>query len=296
MSVIAAHNLSKNYNSQAAVKSINFTVEQNEVFGLLGPNGAGKTTTINMLTGLIKPSEGEIFINNFKQRENLKQTQKMMGIVPDESNLYPELTGWQNLIFCASLYGVPPQKSKQRALDLLEKFNLDQDAHKLFRKYSRGMKRKLTIACALIHQPKILFLDEPTTGIDLESAHYIRELIQNIHQEQTTVLLTTHYIEEAERLCSRIAFIVQGQLIKVEDKAKLLAQAKDEHILQLTLNHPLNFPPHQLKDKFANCAEITVKGQQIVCKSSDILPFTPIISFLEAQGCKLEQPEIPLIF
>lgn len=150
----------------------------------------------------------------------------MMGIVPDESNLYDELSGLENLCFCAALYGIEKEKRERRARELLELFGLVDAGDKPFKAYSKGMKRKLTIAAGIVHKPKNLFLDEPTTGIDVVSARHIRKMLLELNKRGTTIFLTTHYIEETERLCHRIAFIVKGKIIRRGTVRKLLEEAK----------------------------------------------------------------------
>ncbi len=199
---IAVEGLAKRFGEVQAVADVSFEVHQGELFGFLGPNGAGKTTTINMLTGLARPDAGKIRIAGIECTDNPKAAQHLIGVVPDESNLYPELTGLENLCFCAALYGMHKGERKARARELLETFGLAKAANRKFAGYSRGMKRKLTIAAGIIHNPSILFLDEPTTGIDVASARQIRQIIAGLNSSGTTVFLTTHYIEEAERLSS----------------------------------------------------------------------------------------------
>ncbi len=214
MKIIEVENLKKNFNGFTAVDGVNFYIKQGEIFGFLGPNGAGKTTTINMLTGMAKITEGKVKLMGEDYTRHAKKAQALMGIVPDESNLYEELSGWENLVFCAALYGMDKSLREERATQLLEQFGLEEAASKSFKSYSKGMKRKLTIAAGIIHQPEILFLDEPTTGIDVSFARQIRNLIVDLHGKGTTIFLTTHYIEEAERLCERLAFIVQGKIVR----------------------------------------------------------------------------------
>jgi ABC-2 type transport system ATP-binding protein len=161
-----------------------------------------------------------------------------MGIVPDDSNLYDELSGLENLSFCAALYGIDKIERRERARALLEQFGLEEAARRPFRTYSKGMKRKLTIAAGIIHRPKILFLDEPTTGIDVASARQIRSLIGELNRRGTTVFLTTHYIEEAERLCHRIAFIVRGKLVRIDSLEQLMKEHQQETVLELALEQP----------------------------------------------------------
>ncbi len=213
MVAIEVINLKKNYGDFTAVNDISFKINKGEIFGFLGPNGAGKTSTINMMIGLSKPTSGKIFIDNIDVNKNLKHVQSIMGIVPDESNLYNEMNGFDNLCFCGALYGMSKNDREIRANQLLEVFKLKEARSKLFKSYSKGMKRKLTIAAALMHSPSILFLDEPTTGIDVESSRQIRDMIISLKDKGTTIFLTTHYIEEAERLCDRVAFISNGKIV-----------------------------------------------------------------------------------
>ena len=199
--IIEVRGLTKRFGDVQAVAGVDFDVREGELFGFLGPNGAGKTTTINMLTGLARPDAGSITTAGIDCLKNPKAAQRLMGVVPDESNLYPELTGFGNLTFCGSLYGMAGPEREAKARELLDRFGLALAAGRKFAGYSKGMKRKLTIAAGIIHSPSILFLDEPTTGIDVASARQIRQLIAELHAARTTIFLTTHYIEEAERLC-----------------------------------------------------------------------------------------------
>lgn len=232
--VIQVEGLRKRFGSVEAVAGVSFHVAEGEIFGLLGPNGAGKTTTINMLTGLARPDAGTIFIAGTDCTRNPKTAQHLIGVVPDESNLYPELTGFQNLCFCGALYGMPRRERERRAEELLEAFGLTEAAHRKFSGYSKGMKRKLTLAAGIIHRPPILFLDEPTTGIDVVSARHVRQLVDRLHEAGTTIFLTTHYIEEAERLCQRIAFLVHGRIVRTDSVANLLQPLKDHHVVHMT--------------------------------------------------------------
>ncbi len=234
MNVIEVEKLTKVYDKKIAVDSVDFHVRQGEIFGFLGPNGAGKTTTINMLTGLARISSGRVRIMGKTCESGVKQVQHFMGVVPDESNLYDEMNGFENLSFCAALYGLEKKWREKRANELLEMFDLAQAGKKPFKAYSKGMKRKLTIAAGIIHQPKILFLDEPTTGIDVASARQIRTLIGELNRSGTTIFLTTHYMEEAERLCHRLAFIVEGRIIRLGNTDDLMREAQKEHVLHLT--------------------------------------------------------------
>ena len=215
--MIKVTNLKKTYGDFTAVNSISFEVQKGEIFGFLGPNGAGKTSTINMMIGLSRPAAGEIIINGVDVRKETKITQAIMGIVADESNLYNEMDGFDNLCFCAALYGMEKDEREAKARHLLEEFDLKDAGKRPFKAYSKGMKRKLTIAAALIHSPQILFLDEPTTGIDVESSRQIRKMIKALKEQGTTVFLTTHYIEEAERTRLSKHYMISVRLPRMVD-------------------------------------------------------------------------------
>ena len=239
--VIQANGLTKIYPADKdrtplrAVDGIDFAVHQGEVFGFLGPNGAGKTTTIRMLTGLVRPTSGNARILNFDLLRDTTRIKKQIGVVPEASNLYDELTAFDNLVFSMQLYGVPRQERKARAEVLLERFRLSEKRDVLFAKLSRGMKRALTIAAALAHRPPLVFLDEPTTGLDVMSARSLRQMIAGLRDEGVTVFLTTHYLEEAERLCDQIAVIVKGRIVAVGTVDGLKTSAQEKTVVEVTL-------------------------------------------------------------
>jgi ABC-2 type transport system ATP-binding protein len=205
------------------------------VFGFLGPNGAGKTTTIRLLAGLSEPTAGQARVLGLDQSQHLSQIKKRIGVVPEASNLYDELTAFANLIFSMQLYGVPRDERAPRAEELLARFRLADKRDTPFAKLSRGMKRALTVAAALAHRPALLFLDEPTTGLDVVSARSLRQMIAGLRQEGVTVFLTTHYLEEAERLCDRIALLVRGRIVALDTVAGLKAQVQERSAVEVTL-------------------------------------------------------------
>ena len=219
--VIKVENLTKQYAEILAVDHISFEVKEGEVFGFLGPNGAGKTSTLRMLTGLSRPTEGNASIFGLDINSQILQIKKQIGVVPEISNLYDELSAMDNLIFMAQLYGVPREERREKAEELLKTFRLYERKDSPFRTFSRGMKRALTIAAALIHSPKILFLDEPTVGLDVVAARSLRNLISNLHQQGITVFLTTHYLEEADLLCDRVAILVKGKILVTDTPLNL---------------------------------------------------------------------------
>jgi ABC-2 type transport system ATP-binding protein len=217
-----------------AVDRVSFAVEQGEVFGFLGPNGAGKTTTIRLLTGLSRPSSGQASVLGLDLFHDLPLIKKQIGVVPETSNLYDELSTRDNLIFSMQLYGVPRAERAARAEKLLTRFRLQEKRDSLFAQLSRGMKRSLTIAAALAHRPHLVFLDEPTTGLDVMSARDLRQQIAGLREEGVTVFLTTHYLEEAERLCDRIALVVKGQVVALDTVAALKGQVQEATAVEIT--------------------------------------------------------------
>jgi len=218
-----------------AVDGIDFTVHEGEVFGFLGPNGAGKTSTIRMLTGLSRPAAGKASVLGLDLETDLPRIKKRIGVVPEASNLYDELTAFDNLVFAMQLYGVPRLERKERAEELLRRFRLGEKSDVPFAKLSRGMKRALTIAAALAHRPPLIFLDEPTTGLDVMSARNLRQMIASLRDEGVTLILTTHYLEEAERLCDRVAIIVKGKIVALDTVTGLRTGAQRKTVVEMTL-------------------------------------------------------------
>lgn len=281
---IEVEGLSKRFGEVQAVDGVTFTVRQGELFGFLGPNGAGKTTTINMLTGLARPDAGRVRLGHIDCSINPRAAQHLIGVVPDESNLYPELTGLENLCFCGALYGMRRAERESRARELLDEFGLAQAGGRKFGGYSRGMKRKLTIAAGLIHRPAVLFLDEPTTGIDVASARGIRQLLADLHGGGTTIFLTTHYIEEAERLCERIAFIVQGRVVRTAAMDELLRPLQDRHGLLLTVEEGETDLAGELARSFPAYGILTPGPAQIRVEAGEPIPIAPLVRFFEERA------------
>ena len=285
---IEVSGLTKRYGEVLAVNDVSFSVRQGELFGFLGPNGAGKTTTINMLTGLARLDAGKIRISGIECTSNPKAAQHLIGVVPDESNLYPELTGFENLCFCAALYGLRKKERQKRARELLGTFGLADAADRKFAGYSKGMKRKLTFAAGIIHQPPILFLDEPTTGIDVASARQVRQIIAGLHRVGTTVFLTTHYIEEAERLCERIAFIVNGRIIRTDTVADLLQPVQGKHVMLLSVSNSGANLCKDMLSAFPNYSFQDAQGQ-IRIESAEPVNIAPLVRFLEEREVEVTE-------
>jgi len=208
--MLEIHNLYKKYGDRPIIQGLNLVIKSGEVYGLLGPNGSGKTTTINMICNLLKPDEGTITINNRHPRHLNKA---LLGVVPQENLLYKSLSCQENLDFYADIYGLTRHRKQRQVKQCLEAVNLLERAKYPVETLSGGMQRRLNIAVALVHQPKLLILDEPTTGLDIESRYEIWDLIQKLSKQGMTILLTTHLLDEAERLSSRIGIIKTGKII-----------------------------------------------------------------------------------
>jgi len=288
-SALEVAHLTKRYGEVLAVDDISFRVNKGELFGFLGPNGAGKTTTINMLTGLARLDTGTIRIGGIECTHNPKAAQHLIGVVPDESNLYPELTGFQNLCFCAALYGMRKNERQNRARNLLNTFGLADASNRKFDGYSRGMKRKLTFAAGIIHQPPILFLDEPTTGIDVASARQVRQIIADLHRKGTTIFLTTHYIEEAERLCERIAFIVNGRIVRSDRTADLLQPVRGKHVLLLSVSGAGENMADEMASGFPQYQFQSSAPNQVRVESTETVNVGPLVRFLEERKIQVTE-------
>lgn len=285
--MLTVSNLTKTYGSFTAVDDISFDIQQGEIFGLLGPNGAGKTTTINMMIGLARPTAGSITISGIDVRKQPKKAQAIMGIVPDESNLYNEMDGFDNLCFCAALYGMQKEEREEKARELLEVFRLKDAGKRPFKAYSKGMRRKLTIAAALIHSPKILFLDEPTTGIDVESSRQIRDMILDLKRRGTTIFLTTHYIEEAERLCDRIAFIKEGKIVALGTLSQLMQSVSHGHELRLVTGQGAKGLVGDIQARFKENMVACAPDGAISIASKERIALFPVMEFFHEKGIEV---------
>jgi len=238
--IVKTKGLTKQYGNVLAVDHVDLEVFEGEIFGLLGPNGAGKTTTIRMLTGQTKPTSGTATVANHDIIHEPIKAKRQIGVVPDVSNIYDEMSAWDNLIFAAQLYSVPKTEREKRAKDLLELFELYERRKDRVAGFSRGMKRRVTIAAALIHKPKLLFLDEPTSGLDVQSSRTIRSLTKELNDDGVTIFLTTHYIEEADQLCQRVAIINKGRIVTVDSPEKLKASMEERQVIEVSFSPSTN--------------------------------------------------------
>jgi ABC-2 type transport system ATP-binding protein len=234
---IKVENLVKIYkgSDHPAVNSISFSVEKGSIFGLLGPNGAGKTTTISILCGLVKPTSGDIVIHDLSLKDQLNDIKRIIGVVPQDIALYPTLSAYENLLYIGKMYGLPGTELKEKIQHYLEIFGLTKNAKKRVEDFSGGMKRRVNLIAGILHDPKIVFLDEPTVGIDVQSRGVIIDFLHKINKEGTTIIYTSHLMEEAESLCSHIAVIDEGEIRTSGAPKDLLTEHGVENIEKLFL-------------------------------------------------------------
>ena len=222
--IVKVEGLTKVFGPLRAVDGVSFEVAEGEIFGFLGPNGAGKTTTINMLTTLLRASGGTAAINGLDIHKHPNEVRRVVGVVPQEYTADEDLTGLQNILLCADLYGIPRSNSKPHAMELLRLVELEEAADRKVSTYSGGMRRRLELACGLINYPKLLFLDEPTLGLDVQTRTAVWKYIKMLKEEyRMTLFLTTHYLEEADSLCDRIAIIDHGHIVRIGSPTELKA-------------------------------------------------------------------------
>jgi len=221
--MIEATNLRKEYGSKVAVAGVTLRVKSGEMFGFLGPNGAGKTTTIKMMTGVLRPSNGTVLINGIDIHLEPAKAKRSISFVPDTPYTYDKLTAWEHLLFMGQLYGLSRKQAACRAEEELARWELSGQAHVLTANFSHGMRQKLAISAALLHRPAVLFLDEPTVGLDPRAARQLKDLLRELTDSGTTVFLSTHILEIAERVCDRVGIINDGQLVAVGSLSELQA-------------------------------------------------------------------------
>ena len=296
--MISVRSVSKSFGHIKAVENVSFNIEKGEIFGILGPNGAGKSTIVNILNTLVKPDKGEVIIDGIDIKDDGETIKLIMGVVPQEIALYEELSAYENMMFWGGLYDIPTQEIKKnvnKTLEIVDLVNRKDDRIKTF---SGGMKRRINIACSLLHNPKILVLDEPTVGVDPQNRNHIFEVIERLNNEGMTIIYTTHYMEEAERFCDKIAIIDIGRIIaqgtlkelrQISDVKDLLtiklADVDNEIISRITSENQLfrfDSTSNTLKVEFANI------GNDILVVINQIQSSGGIIERIYTQGTNLE--------
>jgi ABC-2 type transport system ATP-binding protein len=295
--------LGKKFGSFTAVSNLNFHFERGEIFGFVGPNGSGKTTTINIIAGLSTPTTGKVSIYGLNPREQSSSARRLIGVVPQETALYEDLTAERNLNFHAELFGIPKKKRMDMIKQMLELVQLTDRAKSRVSTFSGGMKRRLAIARALLHEPELVFLDEPTLGVDVQSRNMIWDYIRKMRDEGKSILLTTNYLEEANLLCDRIAIIDHGQLVAL-DTPKSLKAKYGNSLIEIELNSDV---PQNLINKIKivlGVQSTNIKGRVIRITLGDtdsgtVLP--QILHIINGQGFKaqhmtLREPSLDEVF
>ena len=248
--IVKVENLSKTFGNLKAVDNISFEVKEGEIFGFLGPNGAGKTTTINILTTLLKPTSGVAKVCGYDIFKQANEVRRNVGVVPQEYTADEDMTGINNILLCADLYGIPRSDSKPHSQELLKLVELQDAANKKVSTYSGGMRRRLELACGLINYPKLLFLDEPTLGLDVQTRTAVWKYIKTLKEEyRMTLFMTTHYLEEADSLCDRIAIIDHGKIVKIGSPEELKESVGGDVIVVIVkeLEPDISFEIAQIK-------------------------------------------------
>jgi len=295
--MIQVEDISKSFGKIDALKNVSFNIKEGEIFGLLGPNGAGKTTSINILSTILKPDSGKVFIHGLDLAHNQDACKLLIGVVPQEISLYEILSAYENLHFWGSLYHIPPTELAAKINNVLELVGLYDRRNDAIKTYSGGMKRRINMASAILHNPKILLMDEPTVGIDPQSRNRIFEIIQELNQNGMTIIYTTHYMEEAERLCNTIAIIDNGHVIAKGslDELKKISGTKDilkmktsvldeKNLLKLNESIHLNFSHNSTELNF-ECKNITAEISGLI---NNVLIAGVEIHGIETQNASLE--------
>src|SRR5690625_3909037 len=260
--------LTKSYKGKKAVDDVDIYMDEGESIGLLGPNGAGKSTTISMISSLLKPTSGDVKLNGKSTIKNPSEIRKILGVVPQEIALYEELSAYENLKFFGEIYQVKRDVLEQRIQNVLDMVGLKNRQKELVRTFSGGMKRRVNIAAALLHDPKVLILDEPTVGIDPQSRNHILETVRKLNQEKgTTVLYTSHYMEEVEQLCKRVYIMDHGKVVASGSKTELLSILSSEDTIQVQLSEMTNDIMEKIKtiDHIRHVDEVD-EGIRIIAK------------------------------
>src|SRR5690606_7975384 len=294
--------LSKTFKDKKAVDEIDLYLQEGKSVGLLGPNGAGKSTTISMISSLLKPTSGDVRLNGKSTIKDPSELRKVLGVVPQEIALYEELSALENLKFFGKIYQVKKDVLDNRIQEVLEMVGLKDRQKELVKTFSGGMKRRVNIAAALLHQPKIIILDEPTVGIDPQSRNHILETVKKLNEENgTTVLYTSHYMEEVEQLCNRVYIMDHGKVVASGSKSELLSILSSEDTIQVQLSKQSNELMKSIKGiEYVRQVEETNDGLRIICKKgsnilSDRVHATEILG-IQISHYQVEVPSLEDVF
>lgn len=290
--MIQVEQLTKSFNKNKAVNNVSFTIDQGEIFGLLGPNGAGKSTTINMMSTLLKCDSGSIKINGLDINANTYQCKQLIGVVPQEISLYEQFTAQENLLFWGSLYGLPKKDLLVKIDELLELIGLKDRKDDLIKNFSGGMKRRINIASALLHTPTVLFMDEPTVGVDPQSRNRIFEVVETLNKNGMTIIYTSHYMEEIERLCNRIAIIDEGRIVAQGAQAELQKSCTANEQIVITT---ANLNSKIISTLKSNDLKFTHNDNKLIFNCDINNDLSKIISVCNAENVEIQDLELKKI-
>lgn len=301
MSLIEIKNMTKKFGNKTAVNDISLSIEKGEIFGLLGPNGAGKSTTINSICGLLKIDVGTIKVDSININDNHLEVKKRLGLVPQEIAIFEELSALDNVIFFGKLGGLKGDLLKKSAVEALEFVSLLDKKNQVPKKFSGGMKRRLNIACAIVHKPKIIIMDEPTVGIDAQSRNHILESVKMLNKSGTTIIYTSHYMEEVESICNRIGIIDNGKLITCGTTEELKSLISNDEKIEIDVQEINYSLINDLKDipgvkevaLTNNILEIIASQSQIILQ--DVM-FVLSKNGVRIKGIDLIEPDLETVF
>ncbi len=266
MKPLEVKNIVKSYDKTLALSDVSFSMNEGEIYGLLGPNGAGKSTMINIISGLITKDAGQVLIQGHDLDKEMRTAKSLLGVVPQELAIYPDLSGRANVSFFGSLYGLSGNELKKSVEEVLEFVGLTDRAKDLAKTYSGGMKRRLNMACGMVHRPKLLILDEPTVGIDPQSRKHIMDALVKLHDEGMNILYTTHYMEEAQALCKRIAIMDQGQMIAQGTLSDLRGLLNEKRNIVLSVDSPVKAG---LLEEIEGVYDVSFSNGSVLIKGDD---------------------------
>lgn len=284
MKAIQIYDLYKCFGQNVAVNGLRLDVEEGEIFGLLGPNGAGKSTTINILSDLVKKDKGEIKVFDKVLETHKTQIKQQLGVVPQELAIFEELTAYENVKFFGQLYGLKKQALEEASLRALEFVGLMDKAKSKAKSFSGGMKRRLNIACGIVHSPKLIIMDEPTVGIDPQSRNYILKAIQTLNKDGATIIYTTHYMQEAEQICTRIAIVDEGRVVAIGSADELKEIINEQTTVEVEVDDLLQVNETELK-KIQGVEGVTFEGNKVIIGiKKEIQCIDKVMSVLIAEG------------
>lgn len=301
MNIVEIKALTKKFKDIIAVDNISLNIEQGEIYGLLGPNGAGKSTTIKIISGLLKKNKGEVLVLGKNIDKHSTFTKQNMGIVPQNITIYSDLTASENVSFFASLYGLKGEKLKKQTQEALEFVDLADKANQFPKSFSGGMKRRLNIACAIAHRPKLIIMDEPTVGIDPQSRNHILESVKKLNQLGCTIIYTTHYMEEVESLCSKIGIIDHGKLIAEGTNAELKSIVSDRKSIIISVDDSSKINTHKLSEIEGVLDVVVIENTLKIANKKEINNWDKIIMLLNKseviiKNIESEAPSLETVF